>query len=227
MHMFLFRCVTYIWRTVNQKLWFIQNQHICKTESICYFFRWIIFIRCKNVPPTMTECRKEPSQSFNLKLNFWTRKKSNRRNLKWWSWNFNTFMTNVYHIQIDFVWTIFPGRWFIFCAVRFYCPSQNKNHNNKFTWAYTFLCFGCVYRHTSDLLPGIERIQKKMDSIKIHCVNRGLNMMDLLHIKTKLKTKTTIAKACTYWTQNPFFYWLMFEKQESHKMSKPKVGMGK
>lgn len=26
---------------------------------------------------------------------------------------------------------------------------------------------------------------KKMDSIKIHCVNRGLNMMDLLHIKTK------------------------------------------
>lgn len=30
-----------------------------------------------------------------------------------------------------------------------------------------------------------------MDGIKIHCVNRGLNMMDLLHIKTKLKTKTT------------------------------------
>lgn len=64
---------------------------------------------------------------------------------KWRSWNFNTFMTNVYHIPIDCVSAAQHRHWrptktmmIYSSSCRFYCPSQNKSHNNKFTWAYTF-----------------------------------------------------------------------------------------
>lgn len=108
-------------------------------------------------------------------------------------------------------------RWYF----QFYCPNQNKikknTYNNKFTWAHTYHISN---RHRSignDLLLVLN--SEKMYSIKIHCVNRGLNMMDLLHIKTKQNkmrnNNNNNSNSENSQRQNPF-YWLMF-KTKNHK----------
>lgn len=98
-----------------------------------------------NVPPTMNDPRlkfqlgaKVLISKLHICMEYWSIS-------KWRSWNFNTFMTNVYHIPIDCVsaaqrrhWRSTKTMMIYSSSCRFYCPSQNKSHNNKFTWAYTF-----------------------------------------------------------------------------------------
>lgn len=63
---------------------------------------------------------------------------------------------------------------------------KKPSYNGKFTWAHTYR-INNRHRHPSmAAIYCLYWIQKRCISIKIHCVNRGLNMMDLLHIKTKL-----------------------------------------
>lgn len=92
----------------------------------------------------------------------------------------------------------FPGRggddlYYIFQTIRFYCPSQNKSHNTTNSHGVDARLHRTkhTYQRFIACIEQIEEEKRNGYSVKIHCVNRGLNMMDLLAYQNKTKRNET------------------------------------
>lgn len=144
------------------------------------------------------------------------------------SWNFNVFMTN--HIRIDCcVWDCAVGRdddlyimdlCLLSLSVRRFFrlllskTKTKKPHIIASSHEHTRIASTIAIVPSIATIYCLYWIQKRCISIKIHCVNRGLNMMDLLHIKTKQnKMRNNNSDSNQQWKQSTTEPFLLIDVQ--------------